>query len=839
MTEHSGREKRGSRARGDPAPPELGEIIDTRAVQTLMDDFYRLTNIGVGVVDLQGRVLVATGWQEICTRFHRVHPETRKNCIQGDLELSAGVEPGTFKAYRCKNNLWDIATPIVIGGEHVGNLFVGQFFYEDETPDYDTFREQAKRYGFDEAAYLAALDRVPRWSRDTVDTMMRFCARLTHLISTLSHGNLWLTQALEDRDRAEKALQASELKYRALVEHAQDAIYVLQDGLVRFANATASSITGYTEEEILGKHFTSFLHPEDRSATEQRYRDRLAGNDVPTNYDLRILTQSGGEVWLQINQVVIEWEGRPATLNIARDVSGQRRAERARERLLSAIEQVAEAIIITDPEGAIQYVNPAFEEVTGYEADEVRGQNPRILKSGKQDDLFYRELWQTITGGKTWQGRLVNKRKDGTLCTEDATISPVVDATGSITNFVAVKRDITAEIDLEARLARAQKMEAVGTLAGGIAHDFNNILSAILGFTELVAADLPEGSRNREDLDEVVTACSRARDLVKQILAFSRRSEHEPSPLRMDLIVNEALKMLRSSLPSSIQINKSIKPGLPTVFADPTRIHQIMMNLCTNAAQAMEKERGTIEVTLEDIQLDKDSAGRTGDLRPGSYVRLEIRDSGSGMPEEICDRIFEPYFTTKKPGEGTGLGLAVVYGIVKDLGGDLSVESEVGRGTTFRIYLPAADRQEADGRPTAERSPLPMGTERILFIDDEPSIVKLGAQYLRRFGYAVTTRQSSREAVELFQSDPRRFDLIITDMTMPYMTGDELAIKVLSIRSDIPVILCTGYSRRITEAKARDLGIRALLMKPLTQYELGRTVRDVLDETQKVEIGCQ
>jgi len=1083
MTERPDREDGGRPVR-ESETLELGDIIDTRAIQALMDDFYRLTNIGVGMVDLKGRVLVATGWQDICTRFHRVHPEARKNCIQSDLELSAGVEPGTFKAYRCKNNLWDIATPIVIGGEHVGNLFLGQFFYEDETPDYDTFRDQARRYGFAENTYMAAVDRVPRWSRDTVDTVMSFYSRLTRLISTLSHGNRKLTRALEARDRAERALQESELKYRALVEHAQDAIYVLQDGLVRFANATASSITGYTEEEILGKHFASFLHPEDRSAIEQRYRDRLAGKDVPTNYDLRILTQSGGQVWLQINQVVIEWEGRPATLNIARDVSGQRRAERAlqesekkfrelvelspdliavhcegrfvfvneagldllgasdpaqvigksvtdfvqpaarqtarermarllergerselleqklvrldgverdvevlgtpflyegreavqiiahditdrkraenalresekrfrslfeaapvsilatyegkytlanpasarllgyespdelvgldaletiapehrdvirermanveenrenatieipllrpdgghawslstsvpielegrpsaliigqditqqkwaereRERLLSAIEQVAEAIIITDPEGAIQYVNPAFEEVTGYGADEVRGQNPRILKSGKQEDPFYRELWQTITSGETWQGRMVNKRKDGTLYTEDATISPVVDAAGSITNFVAVKRDVTAEIDLETRLARAQKMEAIGTLAGGIAHDFNNILSAILGFTEMVAADLPEGSRNREDLDEVITACSRARDLVKQILAFSRRSEHEARPLRIDLVVNEALKMLRSSLPSSIEMNKLIKPGLPTVLADPTQIHQIVMNLCANAAQAMENEHGTIEVALDDLLVDEDTAGKPGDLPPGSYVRLGIRDSGKGMPPEICDRIFEPYFTTKKPGEGTGLGLAVVYGIVKGLGGDVSVESRIGRGTTFRIYVPAAGKQEESTRPTAGQAPLPAGTERILFVDDEPPIVKLGAKYLRRVGYEVTTRQSSKEALELFQSDPRRFDLIITDMTMPHMTGDELAAELLSIRSDIPVVLCTGYSRRITEVKARELGIRAYVMKPLTQHELATKVREVLDEAQNLK----
>jgi PAS domain S-box-containing protein len=510
-------------------------------------------------------------------------------------------------------------------------------------------------------------------------------------------------------------------------------------------------------------------------------------------------------------------------------VTDKKHYEEERARLISAIEQAGEVVVITDYDGAIQYVNPAFESVTGYGPEEVRGENPRILKSGKQDEPFYRQLWETITAGDIWQGRLVNKRKDGSLYTEEATISPVFNEQGEITNFVAVKRDVTSELELENRLAQSQKMEAIGTLAGGIAHDFNNILSAIMGFTEMVDVDLPEGSRNKEDLEEVIHACKRARDLVKQILTFSRQSDSELRPLRIDLVVNEALKMIRSSTPTSIEIYQNIQLDIPAVIADPTQVHQIMMNLCTNAIHAIEDEHGTISVFLDSIGVGEVGNEKGEVPEPGEYVRLVVSDTGKGMPREIQERIFEPYFTTKTAGEGTGLGLSVVYGIVKETGGTITVESEVGRGTTFSVYLPAAEKSESE-QARNKQSRLPWGKERILFIDDEPAIANLGRKSLERFGYEVTIRQSSLEALELFKYDPKRFDLVVTDMTMPHMTGDELAKEILSIRKDIPIILCTGYSKRISDMKAKEIGIRAFVMKPLTQHELAETVRRVLDE---------
>jgi len=637
---------------------------------------------------------------------------------------------------------------------------------------------------------------------------------------------------ITEQKTAEQKLLESERNYRDLFNNSNDAIFVhdADTGEIVDVNRTACELFGYSVDELRS------LSLADVSSNEPPYTQRealrwihRAKNEGPQRFRWRAKNNKGVLMWFENSLVYATIGARDRVLVFGRNIDDRVKAEEERERLLSAMEQVGEVIVITDPYGGIQYVNPAFEKVTGYGTKEVKGQNPRILKSGKQDERFYEKMWQKIKNGETWQGRLINKRKDGSLYTEEATISPVMDPGGGIMNFVAVKRDVTSEVELENRLAQAQKMEAIGTLAGGIAHDFNNILSAIMGFTELVEIDLPEGSRNKEDLGEAIQACRRARDLVKQILTFSRQTEHEVKPLRIDLIVKEALKMIRASTPTSIEIRQDVSMDLPTVIADPTQVHQIVMNLCANAVHAIQDEHGIIALSLDTIRVDDPGDERSKKPLPGEYVRLVVSDTGKGISPEIQERIFEPYFTTKKKGEGTGLGLSVVYGIVREYGGTISVESEPGGGTTFTVHFPVAEKSEFT-QFAGEKFPLPRGKERILFVDDETPIANLAKKQLERFGYHVTIRQSALEALELFRRDPLRFDVVVTDMTMPQMTGDELAVEILKIQPDIPVILCTGYSRRMSDRRAGELGISAFLMKPLTGQELAKTVRRVLDE---------
>jgi CheY-like chemotaxis protein len=370
-------------------------------------------------------------------------------------------------------------------------------------------------------------------------------------------------------------------------------------------------------------------------------------------------------------------------------------------------------------------------------------------------------------------------------------------------------------------------MEAIGTLAGGIAHDFNNILSAVIGYSEIVLDKCKDDDPLKEYLQEIFNAGVRARELVKQILTFSRQAEQELQPLQVKLMVNEALKLLRASLPATIEIRRDLQSD-DTVMADPTQIHQILMNLCTNAAHAMQENGGILNIGLTTAELDDSFVGRYPEAVRGSYLRLTVSDTGHGMPAEVVGKIFNPFFTTKEKEEGTGMGLAVVHGIVKGHGGLITVQSEPGKGTTFEVYFPLAKEK---ARPEIKvNEPLPTGNEHILFIDDEKPLIDIGQQMLERQGYKVTIRTSSIEALELFKARSAQFDLVVTDMTMPNMTGIELGREIMAIRPDIPVILCTGFSEKVTEESVKSIGIRALLMKPVTVHNLAWTVRRVLDE---------
>jgi CheY-like chemotaxis protein len=373
-------------------------------------------------------------------------------------------------------------------------------------------------------------------------------------------------------------------------------------------------------------------------------------------------------------------------------------------------------------------------------------------------------------------------------------------------------------------------MEAIGTLAGGIAHDFNNILAAIIGFAEMVEEDLPSESPSIPRIGRVLSAANRGKELVRQILAFSRKAEPARKPLSLSPVIDETIQLLRASLPSTIDIKLSMKAARDTILASPTEIQQILMNLATNAFFAMREKGGTLGIRVTDIKFEPDSPVLDADVEAGEYVQLTVTDTGIGMTQDVMKRAFDPFFTTKEVGKGTGMGLSVVYGIVKSLGGTVAIESEPGIGSTFRIFLPVArtDVKSEEGREQV----IPKGTERILFIDDEDLIVEWGQAALERLGYSVTALTDSAGALNLFSSDPSAFDLIILDQTMPRMTGLHLAQRMLAIRDDTPIILCTGHSDSVTPEKAKEAGIKEFLIKPLGKQQLAEVVRRVLDTAE-------
>ncbi len=507
-----------------------------------------------------------------------------------------------------------------------------------------------------------------------------------------------------------------------------------------------------------------------------------------------------------------------------------RKREKELARLAMAVENAAEDVIVTDSYGIVEYVNPAFEHITGYSSTEVIGQNPNILKSGMHDQEFYQDLWSTIISGKIWRGIIVNRKKDGTLIEEDSTISPIIDNADKIIGFVAVKRDISEQIKLEEMLRQSQKMEAIGTLAGGIAHDFNNILSVISGYAGLAREDMGDPEMLANDIEEISIAADRATGLVRQILTFSRKSEKIKQILQVSLIVKEGLKMLRSSLPATIEIKPDIASAA-YVLADPVQIQQIVMNLGTNAYHAMRESGGILNVSLKDYEISDAEMILEQKLSPGRYQLLSISDTGTGMNNETKAKIFDPYFTTKNLGEGTGLGLAVVHGIVESHGGAIVVESELGQGAVFHIYLPVNDEEDLHSQSMQmEPEPLIGGNESIMIVDDEKANLKLLSKFFQRQGYNVSVYSEGDKAFRAFQNNPCDYDLVITDMTMPNMTGTELSGKLLEISPSIPIILCSGFSEQVNREKTLEMGIREYFEKPLNLDMLIRAVRKMLDD---------
>ena len=497
-------------------------------------------------------------------------------------------------------------------------------------------------------------------------------------------------------------------------------------------------------------------------------------------------------------------------------------------RLKAILESNPDPIIVYDLKGHPQYLNPAFTILFGWTLDEVKGGViPFVPEDQKQ--LTAQKIKEMYEYGKVLTFETKRLTKDGRtldfLLSAALTRGPDGKPTGVVVNLT----DISRKKALEAQYKHAQKLESIGTLAGGIAHDFNNILAGIMGYSQLAKMNIADPKKAGEDIDQLMKGAERAKDLVRQILTFSRQSEYQKQSLKVFIIVKEALKLIRSSIPSSIEIKEDIA-SKASVMADPTQIHQVVMNLCTNAYHAMRDTGGVLTVELKKIMVPGPDNIAELNMMPGNYLRLEVSDTGSGIQPDIMDKIFDPYFSTKAPDKGTGLGLAVVHGIVKDSNGFIKVYSRPGQGTVFYVFLPVSEEKEGSGDVQDKNDSPAHGTEKIMFVDDEENIRKPAKEFLEDLGYRVYTYSNGQEALKAFIKDPHHFDFIISDITMPFLTGDKLAASILEIKPELPIILCTGYSEKSSDDTPLKGRIYKRLYKPVSLQNLACVIREKLDE---------
>ena len=662
---------------------------------------------------------------------------------------------------------------------------------------------------------------------------------------------------ITERKRAEEALRNSEERLGALFETMGEMTVLHElifdengraiDYRLTDCNPTFTRITGIPRDQAVGRSATEVYRAETAPFLDEYAR--VAQTGVPHRFETHYAPM---DKFFSISVVPLG-TNRFATLST--DITERRRSEeqvralleesnRARrallgiiedearakadlKRLATAIEQSAESIVVTDAQGIIQYVNPAFEAVTGYTRAEALGQNPRILQSGRHDAAFYRKMWDALAGGKTWQGRFVNKRKSGSLYTEDAVISPVCDADGKIVNFVAVKRNITEHLRLAEQLQQAQRMESVGRLAGGVAHDFNNMLTVILGRTEIALEQTAPGLPVRADLKEIREAALRATDITRQLLAFARKQTVAPRVLDLNRTIEGMLQMLRRLIGEDIDLAWKPKPDLWPVKVDPSQIDQILANLCVNARDAIAGV-GKIAIETGHSAFDVEYCADHADFLPGQFVWLAVGDTGCGMDRETLAHIFEPFFTTKEAGEGTGLGLATVYGIVRQNNGFIHSYSEPGQGTLFKIYLP---RHAEPGEPKPANGPeLPAarGRETILLAEDDPLILKMTASLLERQGYTVLAANTPGEAVRLAGQHAGRIHLLMTDVVMPEMNGRTLAQKLVAADPKLKLLFMSGYTADvIAHNGVLEDGVN-FIQKPFSRQDLSVKLREVL-----------
>ncbi|HBA86258.1 MAG TPA: hypothetical protein DCZ95_19420 [Verrucomicrobia bacterium] len=663
------------------------------------------------------------------------------------------------------------------------------------------------------------------FSNDAAITLAPFDKTRQEIVSVFCS----LLGAIIERKRSETALQESEERYRSLFDNSlngfslHEMIYDAQGNPSDFrflqVNHAFETLTGLNAAQCIGRLATEVL-----PGIEKESFVRIYGEVASTGKPIRFEQHS--HVLKRVYDIAAFSPKKGQFATIFTDITERKRAESENIRLATAVHQAAEAIMITDPTGTIEYVNPAFTRISGYAREEALGQKSRMLKSGKHPAHFYRTMWKSLLNGKIWMGHVINRRKDGSLYEADLTISPIRDAAGKTNNYVAISRDVTHEEELSRQLRQAQKMEALGRLAGGIAHDFNNLLTTILGYSKLTLDQLPESDPLRADIEQIERASERAAELTRQLLMMSRKKSGEVSRLDLNAMVMEIERLLHRTLGEDIQVATFLDEELGSIQADAGQLQQVFMNLAINARDAM-PDGGILSFETRNVDLAENEILKMPGLHPGPHVMVEIRDTGTGIPPDCREHIFEPFYTTKEEGKGTGLGLSTAYGIVRHFDGLIEFDTEMNKGTAFRIYFPQVITPDEQRVLLAEQSQ--GGCETILVVEDDEVVRNLTVRHLRSLGYKVLQAANGVEGLEVGVQCLEKLHLILSDVSLPFFSGPELINRISLLRQDFKVIYASGFTREMAISQSKLPSNAAILQKPFSLEDLAIKVREALD----------
>jgi PAS domain S-box-containing protein len=633
-----------------------------------------------------------------------------------------------------------------------------------------------------------------------------------HISSALQNANLFTR------------VKESEVKYRSLFESSPVGIAVHQQGRVVFANPTAVKMFGYhSQQEFIGKKVLDFVHPDYQKSVKERIKRLLTHpGTVAEIQEEKFIRKDGTPIDVTVTAQSILYDNEPAIQVFFVDITDRVRQEEVNRRLFTAVTQAAESIVITDPEGIIEFVNPAFERITGYSKDEVIGENMRIHQSGEENQAEYQVMWDTLKRGEVWTKRIINRKKDGTLYEEETTITPVRDSQGNIVNYVSVGRDVTQEVALEEQLRQSQKLEAIGRLAGGISHDFNNILTGIIGYADLSLSSLPPDHPLRDNLTMIIKKSDDAAILIRQLLAFSRKQILDLQQLDLNHVVTQSTHFLSRVIRDDIKMVTRLDKTPCIIEADPTALQQIITNLCVNAQDAM-PQGGQITITTEMVTLDEKAVRSLPETPPGEYVKLSVQDTGSGIEPEVREHIFEPFFTTKAVGKGTGLGLATVYGLVKQHKGTIQCYTRLNEGTVFELYFPVTHKTYVQSEQTTVKPALG-GKETILIIEDDIDVLNVLKNILDQAGYDTMTAKDGADGLKILKNKGRKIDLVITDIYMPKMSGVELYRQTRALRIPARFLFISGYTKQATLEPGMEY-----LQKPFSSNQLTQKIRSLLE----------